>query len=1091
MGLADKASRFFSPTIRSRGLDYADDGAVQFINGGKGWASFTVEGSGLEEYSVLLDWSGNLGDGMECTCPYFSQGDFCKHIWACLVIADRVGMGRADREEVAQKNAKARQTAADKALWRKVLDQYAFRNHRPERLESVEAHLKTQRQLIFRLDLYDGSGVPLIEFHQREQKKDGSWGAIKPFRIDRPLSPDVEDPEDRHLLTLLLGNQVRDHEPAYSSYDDRQRRSKSTQVQLNPDLYDTTLPALAATGRFVFWGQTSPEFAEPRPISWKDGMPWKFQIRADQDDAHQLWDLSGELARGKEIRPLADGLLFYGTGLALVGDELGRFVVPKDMRWMEVLLESETLSIPYADRQGLVQELWRTGEQVEVVGDASLSVPGTVGTPRGRIVIHPPSKNYGYRTSRMLYASVSYWYDKHEIKVNGGTRAWFDASTGQVTCANEPAEIALLQRLLALGMKTKEPSYTGDSQPGHVQFPDAELDRVVSTLLDEDWEVHAEGTRIRRGSRFSLSVRSGVDWFDLEGEVDFDGVTVTLPELLAALEQGEGFVRLGDGTRGILPQQWLDKYQSLAGLAGKAEGSTLRFQSNQALLLDAMLSSLGEEHTVNIDKRFANQRKRLQSFTGVKPVQPPKIFQGDLREYQQEGLGWLRFLEKFGFGGCLADDMGLGKTVQVLALLINRSRRQPKQADKRPSLVVAPNSVVHNWRQEANRFAPSLKVAEYTGVGRKKEFPDLTQFDLVLTTYGTLRKDFERLSQTPWDYAILDEAQAIKNASSQTAKASRLLDARHRLALSGTPIENHLGELWSLFEFLNPGLLGSSQAFKDLAANGTAVDPQKIDSLRQGLAPFLLRRTKAQVLPQLPEKSEQRLYCTLPPAQQKQYDQLRDHYRLALNQRIAEKGLAKAKIHVLEALLRLRQAACHPGLIDPKQNEKPSAKLDLLMEQLSEVVEEGHKALVFSQFTTMLDIVKRKLDKAGITYQYLDGKTRNRQDRVEQFQDDENCSVFLISLKAGGTGLNLTAADFVFLLDPWWNPAVEAQAIDRAHRIGQTRPVFAYRLIAKNTVEEKILELQAKKSTLAEAIISADSSLLKSLTAEDLQAILS
>jgi len=320
------------------------------------------------------------------------------------------------------------------------------------------------------------------------------------------------------------------------------------------------------------------------------------------------------------------------------------------------------------------------------------------------------------------------------------------------------------------------------------------------------------------------------------------------------------------------------------------------------------------------------------------------------------------------------------------------------------------------------------------------------------------------------------------------AKASRLIVADHRLALTGTPIENHLGELWSLFEFLNPGMLGRSSNFGRLAKGGD--DGADLQTIADGIRPFLLRRTKEQVLTELPEKSEQTLYCEMGKKQRKAYDELRDYYRKSLTQTIADKGLAQSKIHVLEALLRLRQAACHPGLVDGKRGDEPSAKLDVLLEQLEEILSEGHKVLVFSQFTSLLAIVKERLATAGITYEYLDGKTRDRKGKVERFQTDEKCPVFLISLKAGGHGLNLTAADYVFILDPWWNPAVEAQAIDRAHRMGQERHVFAYRIICRDTVEERILELQRSKKELADAIVSADNSLISSLTADDLQVLL-
>jgi SNF2 family DNA or RNA helicase len=347
------------------------------------------------------------------------------------------------------------------------------------------------------------------------------------------------------------------------------------------------------------------------------------------------------------------------------------------------------------------------------------------------------------------------------------------------------------------------------------------------------------------------------------------------------------------------------------------------------------------------------------------------------------------------------------------------------------------------------------------------------------------------LKDVRFDYAVLDEAQAIKNASSESAKAARLIQADHRLALSGTPVQNHLGELWSLFEFLNPGMMGAAGVFRDLTAGAAGSDPAARDALARALRPFILRRTKEQVARDLPEKLEQTVFCELEAEQRKLYNELRDHYRSSLLDRIAKEGMNKAKIMVLEALLRLRQAACHPGLIDKKNAGGGSAKLDALMGHIADVLDEGHKVLVFSQFTSFLAIVRKHLDDAKTTYEYLDGKTRDRQARVERFQNDPDCKLFLISLKAGGLGLNLTAAEYVFLLDPWWNPAVEAQAIDRAHRIGQTQRVFAYRLIAKDTVEEKVLQLQQSKKELADAIINADNSLIRSLKREDLEMLLS
>jgi len=522
---------------------------------------------------------------------------------------------------------------------------------------------------------------------------------------------------------------------------------------------------------------------------------------------------------------------------------------------------------------------------------------------------------------------------------------------------------------------------------------------------------------------------------------------------------------------------------------GQAEGEAIRFSRAQASLLDALLAA---EPEATFDEGFARMREELRTFTSVEPVDAPKGFRGTLRDYQREGLGWLCFLQRFGFGGCLADDMGLGKTIQALAVLeARRTRRNESgQSKKNPSLAVVPRSLIFNWEQEAARFVPRLRVLDHSGVGRDSVLDGFGDYDLVLTTYGTLRSDILKLKEIEFDYVILDEAQAIKNAATSTAKATRLLKARHRLAMSGTPIENHLGELWSLFEFLNPGMLGTASAFKLGSGAARDGDEESVRMLSRAVRPFVLRRTKSQVAKDLPEKLEETIYCELLPAHRKQYDQLRDHYRQALLAKVDGEGLAKSKIMVLEALLRLRQAACHPGLLDRSKTAGLSAKLDVLLCQVQDVLDEDHKILVFSQFTSLLAIVRKHLDRAGVTYAYLDGQTRKRQGVVERFQNDPSCKVFLISLKAGGLGLNLTAADYVVLLDPWWNPAVEAQAIDRTHRIGQTRRVFAYRIVARDTVEERILELQQKKKKLADSIITADNSLIRTLTREDLELLL-
>jgi SNF2 family DNA or RNA helicase len=703
------------------------------------------------------------------------------------------------------------------------------------------------------------------------------------------------------------------------------------------------------------------------------------------------------------------------------------------------------------------------------------------GSPRPRVKVTRPPATNPYARREELQAFVEFAYDGSVFAADAHASA-YDPERRRLVLRDGAAEHAAMQRLQQLGFRR------GWIAPGarhHLTVSVDQFPRAVRTLVREGWHVEADGRVFRAPRAFNVHVKSGIDWFELHGHVDFgDGRSASIADLLAARRRGDGTVVLDDGTRGMVPEEWLERYMRIASF-GEAEGDHIRYQPSQAALLDALLEN---QPAVDVDERFARARAELKQFSGIRPLDPAASFKGTLREYQREALGWFEFLRRFGFGGCLADDMGLGKTVMVLALL--DARRVDADSERpRPSVAVVPRSLVFNWKDEAARFAPELRVLDYTGASR--DAASIADHDLVLTTYGTLRRDAPALTAHAFDYVILDEAQAIKNAATASAKAVRLLRGNHRLALSGTPIENHVGELWSLFDFLNPGLLGTARAFKSVSGAQAGAEQEDLALVTQAVKPLILRRTKAQVEPELPPRTEQTIHCELEGPQRRFYDELRAHYRATLLARVARSGLAKSKMQVLEALLRLRQAACHPGLVDPRRAEESSAKLDVLLPHLSEVIDEGHKALVFSQFTSFLALVRDRLQEQGIVYEYLDGQTRDRAARVERFNTDADCRVFLISLKAGGVGLNLTAAEYVFLLDPWWNPAVEAQAIDRAHRIGQHQHVFAYRLIAEDTVEEKVADLQRTKRELADAILTADPALIRNLNAEDLDWLLS
>lgn len=474
-------------------------------------------------------------------------------------------------------------------------------------------------------------------------------------------------------------------------------------------------------------------------------------------------------------------------------------------------------------------------------------------------------------------------------------------------------------------------------------------------------------------------------------------------------------------------------------------------------------------------RRLALGRK-LRDFSGIAAVEPPTGLRGTLRPYQGEGVNWLQFLREFDFGGILADDMGLGKTVQALAhLLVDKENGRAE----RPSLVVTPTSLMVNWRREAERFAPDLKVLTLHGTERKKHFSEIGQYDLVLTTYALLSKDKETLLAREFYFVILDEAQFIKNPATNVNKIACQLRARHRLCLTGTPLENHLGELWSLFNFLQPGLLGDSREFRKTFRRPIEKlgDKRRAAYLARRVKPFLLRRTKAEVEPDLPEKTEIVENIALDGGQRDLYESIRLAMHERVRREIANKGLARSHIVILDALLKLRQVCCDPRLLKLAAARKitQSAKLARLMEMMPPMIGEGRRILLFSQFTSMLALIETEIESRDIEYVKLSGKTRDRAAVVDRFQSG-TVPIFLISLRAGGSGLNLTAADTVIHYDPWWNPAVEDQATDRAHRIGQDKAIFVYKLRTVGTVEEKILDLQATKRELAEGVFAGSGS---------------
>jgi hypothetical protein len=1076
----------FDPQIRERGHEYYIAGDVRILESREGYLRARVHGSRF--YNVMVDFSDGWFD-FDCDCPYSqSWGSPCKHVWATILKAESDGMlhfdalganGRDDADDPVTDEAEdivaPPRTVPPKAPpapaapgWKKTLEQLRKLelDHRVPQSEPA-AIFPDDRRIVYLIDVHrtlDGGHGLAVEVMLQKRQRGGAFDRPKSWSLDQRLWLNAPEEIDRMIAQLLMGAQQNGWYPV----------AGAQWFNVPGNRYDTILRRMCDSGRCGIRFQ--PKQKDFTPLKWDEAGPWEFEVDVVRSSGEKFVILQGSLARGEERMALDKPILLLAEGLVVTQNVVGKFSHHGAWPIVQTLRGGHQIRVPIDQLDELLAELSKMPRLPK------LSIPDEFGVGE----IWPKATKYA-RLSRpkksdanqeQLSAKITFDYEGFKFDADERVDAKLDKERRRLVRRDRDLEARALQKLSALGFH-KQWSYEGNHQDW--MLPDNQLQRAVLELIGDGWIVEAEGAIYRRPGTAKMEIRSsGIDWFELDGSVDFDGKMVALPKLLEALANGQQVVRLDDGSLGILPSEWLAKYAPLAGM-GEADGDVLKFGKTQIGFLDALLATMPE---ARCDETFSRVRQELRAFDKIDAADAPEGFGGTLRPYQRDGLGWMKFLQRFNFGGCLADDMGLGKTVQVLALLEERRR-----AKAGPALVVVPRSLVFNWKAEAQRFTPDMRVLDHTGINRTRAADHFANFDLIVTTYGTLRRDAAFLKDTTFDYVILDEAQAIKNSSTEAAKATRLLRGTHRLVLTGTPIENRLADLWSLFEFLNPGMLGAVSVFRSLVGNEQSAEGRQV--LARALRPFILRRTKQQVATDLPEKLEQTIFCDLEDTQRKLYDELREHYRQSLLTHVDSVGINKSKMQVLEALLRLRQAACHPGLIDKTRADESSAKLDALVAQLEDVLAEGHKALVFSQFTSFLSLLRTRLDADKTVYEYLDGKTRDRQAKVERFQSDENCKLFLISLKAGGVGLNLTAADYVFLLDPWWNPAVEAQAIDRTHRIGQTRRVFAYRLIARDTVEEKVLKLQQTKRDLADAIITADNSVISKLGREDLELLLS
>jgi superfamily II DNA or RNA helicase len=1060
---------------------------------------------------LLPDRSGNAIVVGACTCP-MSQN--CKHVAAVLVSVRRMDAA-ATLENEGLRPALANGSWAEEERRRapvarlpSQIDLWLEDLQRDSKEETEEFPDDVRHRLLYTLGRDPGrAGVPALSVQpfNATLRKDGKLSHIKQYPAQLSGSPArFLRPSDRYILSRLG------------------RRSLNSPLGGQQDDAGDTLRRMLATGR-AYWSK--PEGApltEGREragrIEWELGQDGTQRAILALDPGlvavriPEPWYIDPE---GAEMGPVRTDLPIGVVNKLLAAPPIPAEVAARVREEIARRVPSMALPAPNA-----------LPDPVRVPGPPGLHLRLMRGALPNAYQDHTRRHNADGNLQTTPVARLAYYYgdfivpctdqDVPRVHARGGTLYQIDrdlkAERGAV---DRLAELGLgrISRLMPVWYRhahSDDFAMAGDDgDDGWLRFALDEIDNLRadgwSVEVDEDFPFHV----VRPDSDFDAELieSSGIDWLELHLGVMVGGERIDMipalvnmldhPMLASWLENTalENVpVKLTDGRLLALPLAKLrPTLMALielfgGGIVDSTDGrirlSRMHASDLAAIADRAQMTWRGGEALIALGQR-------LREAGGAIPVaEVPDTFQGSLRAYQQHGVDWLQFLREAGLGGVLADDMGLGKTVQTLAHLM--IEKAAGRLDK-PALIVCPTSVMPNWRSEAEKFAPSLRVLPLHGLTRKARFPEIPAHDLVLTTYPLLARDHEVLTRHEWHVVVLDEAQTIKNPNSATTRQALRLRAAQRLCLSGTPLQNHLGELWSLFDFLAPGFLGAQQSFR--ARYRTPIekhgDQERAELLARRVRPFLLRRTKQEVVAELPPKTEITDQVELEDGQRAIYEAIRLAMHEKVKAAIGSKGLARSGIVVLDALLKMRQACCDPRLLKLQAVSKSkagSAKMDRLMDMLSIMLDEGRRVLLFSQFTEMLALIEERLRADKIEYVLLTGDTRDRATPVRRFQDGE-VPLFLISLKAGGVGLNLTAADTVIHYDPWWNPAVEDQATDRAYRIGQDKPVFVHRLVTLGTIEEKMEVLKERKREIVASVMNAEQGGLRQLTEADIEAL--
>jgi superfamily II DNA or RNA helicase len=1067
-----------------RGLDYEKRKVVDEVHLNDGSAQGRVKGSDPDPYEVTIRLGGE-GITSNCTCPAFQKtGQHCKHVAALLITVRNKARQQMPRREAPQQPAQQQAAPApsqsdngkaarrrDRRRRAQVQQVPTPVGHYPTaptqdvsaRSTGIGAWLAPEGtirslKLEFRVHVRQGGlTVTVLDVDNRQPLLPSAalgWQAAAPtpdrgalrvlarFESGNPRHPavDIRGEDAAELLPLLRERRVL-LEPALMQL-------RFLEEPLKPR-FDLEMVSDTIVAKVTFERPSDGRRFSLTNGGWFEGTPG-YHIDTNEGSARPLDHRVSPAALRRLLRsatiaePASEliGLITYG--LPKVALEIGA-ELPELSQVADVIDLEPQFRMRAGGSLTQVEVALRAAygaREVEVRADG-ISPP---------IMIVPPED--GQKRARCIRCDIA-------------------------------AQQRAVEQLLELGLRADESGEFFVAEGEHaIRF----WSEGVGSL-PEDWDLYIPeelvGTTVRTAPvAMSARVSSGVDWLSVKISYESDGVGVDREELERCLREGKKYVRLSDNSFAPLDadrvRQMIDREIELLQAGGKNGKIPL---SHAGRVQDLLAQASDAQVAANTKQLF----QRLASIDEIKAAKKPKGLKATLRPYQEQGLSWLSFIHEIGSGGVLADDMGLGKTIQTIALLLNL-KAEKKTAPLR-ALIVAPTSVVSNWVREIERFSPTLSTALWHGAGRKDQMEELENANVVITSYALLRRDIDLLKKLRLDYAILDEAQNIKNPLSATAQAAKELGAERRLALTGTPIENRLSEIWSIFEFVSPGLLGPLPKFEEKFARPIDQGDSKAAArLRAVIHPFILRRTKMEVAKDLPPKLEVDKLIDLAPDQKAIYLQVLREVRATVMGEVERVGLGKSQLHILAGLTKLRQAACDPRLLGlPREfSHEDSGKLSAIRELIDEVESGGHKVLVFSQFVSMLKLIREALDEDKIRYEYLDGSTTDRPERIDRFQTDPTISVFLISLKAGGSGLNLTAADTVIHFDPWWNPAVEDQASDRAHRIGQKKVVTVYRLVAAGTIEEKILQLKQKKKDLVSSVLSEDMGGAKNLSRDDL-----